>query len=99
VSIAASDLDGATVLVGITRVAKDGSVSQEQHSGVASISERETVTLVELACDDGEVRTYPFDARSLSIATPGEYRLRDTGRIVVDPHYLMTWEVEERLDS
>lgn len=98
-SIAASDLDGATVLVGITRVAKDGSVSQEQHSGVASIAEHENMTLVELACDDGEVRKYPFDPRSLSVATPGEYRLRDTGRVIVDPHYLMTWEVEERLDS
>ena len=98
-SIVASDLEGATVLVGITHVAKDGSVSQEQHSGVASIVEHENVTLIELACDDGEVREYPFDTRSLSIATPGEYRLKDTGRIVVDPHYLMTWEVEQRLDS
>jgi predicted phage tail protein len=71
VSIAAFDLDGATVLVGITRVGKNGSVSQEQHSGVASIAERETMTLIELACDDGEVRTYPFDPRSLSIAAPG----------------------------
>jgi hypothetical protein len=94
-----SDLEGAIVLVGITRKHKDGSISQEQHSGVASVRHYENMSVVDVHCDDGISRNYPFDVRTLEVARPGEYRLRSTGTAVVDPHYLMTWIVEEALDS
>ena len=88
-----SELEGRTVLVGITRLANDGGSEQEQFVGTATIDDRETYALVQLKCDDGEIRDFPFDARSLQRAPVGEYRLRSTGQIVRNPDFLMTWTV------
>jgi hypothetical protein len=89
------DVDGRTILVGITRQARDGSHEQEQFVGIAGIEDRETYALVRLRCDDGEMRDYPFDARTLQRAPAGEYRLRSTGQVVRNPDFLMTWIMEE----
>lgn len=35
----------------------------------------------------------PPDFENLSPAEPGEYRLRSTGEVVVDPDYLSSWTV------
>ncbi len=88
-----AELEGRTLLVGITHVAADGSHTQEQYAGTASISDRGSYSLVTVACSDGETRNYPFDSRSLERAGPGEYRLRSTGEVVTDPDFLMTWTV------
>ena len=98
-SISPQNLEGAIVLVGVTRERKDGTVTQEQYSGVASVERFDEMSVVNIHCDDGEVRNYPFDEQTLEVARPGEYRLRSTGKIIVDPHYLMTWIVKEALDS
>ena len=98
-TIEPSDLEGAIVLVGVTRKHKDGTITQEQHSGVASVRQFEDMSVIDLHCDDGVTRDYPFDARTLEVARPGEYRLRSTGKVVIDPDYLMTWTAEEALDS
>jgi hypothetical protein len=89
-----SAVDGRTILVGVTRLADDGSYEQEQFVGIASIEDCETHALVRLRCDDGEVRDYPFDTRTLQRAPAGEYRLRSTGQVVRNPDFLMTWMVE-----
>jgi hypothetical protein len=88
-----SEVDGSRVLVGVTQVADDGSYAQEQFVGIAEIEDCGTYALVRLRCDDGEVRDYPFDRRALQRAPAGEYRLRSTGQIVVNPDFLMTWTV------
>ena len=88
-----SEVDGRRILVGITRVAADGSYEQEQFVGTASLEDHQTYALMRLKCDDGEIRDYPFDARSLQRAPAGEYRLRSTGEIVRNPDFLMTWTV------
>ena len=98
-SIEPSDLEGAIILIGITRKHKDGTITQEQHSGVAIVRRYEGMSIIDVQCDDGVSRDYPFDARTLEVARPGEYRLGSTGKVIVDPHYLMTWIVEEALDS
>ena len=87
------ELEGAKLLVGITRFAEDGSYEQEQYAGTASIEDCGSYCLVHLHCSDGEVRNYPFDARSLDRAAPGEYRLRNTGEVVTNPDFLMTWSI------
>jgi hypothetical protein len=89
------DIAGRTILVGITRQARDGSYEQEQFVGIAGIEDCKTYALVRLRCDDGEVRDYPFDARTLQRAPAGEYRLRSTGQVVRNPDFLMTWIMEE----
>jgi hypothetical protein len=94
------DLEDAIILVGITRMKPDGGYTQEQHCGVASIGTQENgIQVVQIACDDGESREYPFDARTLQPAPPGEYRLRSSGHVIIDPHFLMTWTSEGRLNS
>ena len=94
-AIEPDDLDGATILVGITRLHADGSCSQEQFAGRATLKHRQDFSLVELQCTDGEQRSYPFDALSLQRAPEGEYRLRSTGEMIENPDFLMTWEVSE----
>lgn len=90
-----AQLDGAMLLVGITREHRSGEVSQEQFCGTATISDHGAHCLVSIQCSDGEVREYPFDSRTLEKARPGEYRLRSTGEVIVNPDYLMTWIVSE----
>jgi len=89
------ELRDRKILIGITRVAADGSCSQEQYVGIADVEDRQTYCLVSVACDDGETRDYPFDARSLQRAAPGEYRLRSMGQVVTNPEFLMTWTVSK----
>ena len=43
--------------------------------------------------NDGEILGLPPDLSSTRIAPPGEYRLRSTGEVVVDPDYLTTWNI------
>ncbi|MDQ8756359.1 hypothetical protein RCO27_08965 [Sphingosinicella sp. LHD-64] len=88
-----SELEGRVILIGITRLAKDGNYTQEQFAGVASIEDQQAYALVRIDCDDGKVREYPFDVRTLERAAPGEYRLRSTGEVITNPDFLMTWTV------
>ena len=90
-----ANLEGAKVLLGVTREQESGEVSQEQFVGLASVKDEGSYCLVSIQCDDGESREYPFDARTLERAPPGEYWLRSTGEIVRNPDYLMTWIVTE----
>ncbi|MCP5383654.1 MAG: hypothetical protein H6913_03455 [Altererythrobacter sp.] len=88
-----SELDGETILVGLTRVAADGSTVQEQFGGKARIVDGKKLCLVYVDCTDGETRNWPFDNRSLERARPGEYQLNSTGEIFENPKFLMTWTV------
>jgi hypothetical protein len=99
-AIAPEELEGSKVLVGITRIKQDRTQTQEQFGGVATIVTQESgIKIIEVACDDGQVREYPFDVHTLERARPGQYRLRSTGQVVNDPDFLMTWIAEERLNS
>jgi hypothetical protein len=93
-----SELDGAKVLIGITRELQGGGYEQEQYHGTASFEDQGSFGLVIVQCSDGIEREYPFDARSLARAAPGEYHLRSTGEVVTDPDFLMTWIVSKDED-
>jgi len=43
--------------------------------------------------NDGEIIGLPPDLSSTQVAALGEYRLRSTGEIVVNPDYLTTWNI------
>ena len=91
--IEARQLEGRRILIGVTHERLDGTYEQEQFVGTAHVTDQETYCLVTIDCDDGESRDYPFDARTLERAPPGEYRLRSTGVVVKNPDFLMTWIV------
>ena len=85
---------GSTVLVGVTRESKAGELrSQEQFFGRRRSVDPEHGLEVELA--DGETRLLPPDIGPWEVAPPGEYRLRGSGQIVEDPHYLCAWLITE----
>jgi hypothetical protein len=90
-NISFSDLVGKTILIGLTYYTADnGFIEQKQYWGTV-IESNENQILVKLS--DGEIFELPPDLSSTKIASPGEYRLRSTGEIVVDPDYLTTWNV------
>jgi hypothetical protein len=86
------ELVGSHVLVGITRVDHGGKVIEQQqfHGHVVRATAAEGVVIVN---ESGEEMKLPPDARAFEPAEPGEYRLRSTGEVVVDPDYLATWTI------
>ena len=89
--IAFSDLIGKTILIGLTYyTANNEFIEQNQYWGKV-VESNENRILVKL--NDGEIFRLPPDLSSTQIAAPGEYRLRSTGEIVVNPDYLTTWNI------
>lgn len=77
---------GKRLLVGLTYVdVNEEVIGQEQFQG-RIIEAREGEVIVERA-DTGERVSLP---PILQEAKPGEYRLRSTGEVVIDPDYLAT---------
>lgn len=88
-----SDLIGKVMLVGITYYTHDDMlIEQKQYFGeVVEANDR----LIRIRRDNGELFTIPPDLRSTHRAKPGEYRLRSTGEIVVNPDYLSMWNIHK----
>jgi len=84
------DLVGRRLLVGITYLdAADQVVEQVEFCGlVLSVD-----PLVSIDCGDEEPFTLPPAVDAYDIAGPGEYRLRSTGEVVVDPDFVTIWTV------
>jgi hypothetical protein len=78
---------GKRLLVGITYEDEEGeTVRQEQFHGLIVEAGEEGIVIER--SDTGERRSLPPE---LMPARPGEYRLRSTGEVVVDPDYLAKW--------
>ena len=87
-----SDILGKVILVGFTYYTPDGEfVEQKQYYGTV-VKCDETQILIRKK--NGELFNIPPDLRSTKPASPGEYRLRSTGEVVVNPDFLSTWNVE-----
>ena len=86
-----SDLVNKTILIGLTYyTANNEFVEQKQFWGTV-LESNENHILVRL--NDGEIFSLPPNLSSTEVAPPGEYRLRSTGEVIVDPDYLTTWNV------
>ncbi len=85
---------GKTILVGITFKGVDGKVLKVlQFDGVISKIDEDVIE-VQRSDDEGPY-TLPPDINSLRPAAPGEYTLKTSGKKVINPDYLSTWEVQE----
>lgn len=81
---------GKRLLVGITRLRPDGEVeSLEQFHGIIDRVNVDEGLVLQLP--SGEERSLPPDLAALEIAEPGEYRLRCTGELIVDPDFTAMW--------
>ena len=92
--IAAQQIIGKCVVVGVTYTDDaDRPVDQTQFDGrVVRANAQEGLVLVRPSGE--EVRLPPF-LKALQKASPGEYRLRSTGEVVVNPDYTCTWSVRK----
>jgi hypothetical protein len=85
-------LSGKTIIVGYTHVTPDGNpVRQSQAYGVVVSADATTLTVEK---PDGSRFTLPPATDVFRYATLGEYRLRATGEVVVDPDALASWVIE-----
>ncbi|QAU34668.1 hypothetical protein [Janthinobacterium sp. 17J80-10] len=93
----ASDLVGKILLVGASYFSADGTfIEQEQFYGrVLSASTDEGIVLELEGSRLGEEFTLPPDTRSIYRAAAGEYKLRSTGEVVVDPDFTATYNVQK----
>src|ERR1700745_2867573 len=82
---------GKQLLVGITVTSAEGEfIYQEQFHGLI-VAADEGGVVVERADNGARVSLPP----ELTKASPGEYRLRSTGEVVVNPDYLAKWALTE----
>jgi hypothetical protein len=88
----AAELVGTHLLVGLTHLDHAGNVVRKEqfHGIVIRASVEEGVILVDA---DGQELTVPLNREAFRPADPGEYRLRSTGEVVIDPAWLATWTV------
>ena len=86
---------GKTILVGITYLDSQGDlIEQIQFSGTIIRADEHSGIVIKKA-NVNETFALPPDINSISVATPGEYRLRSTGEIVVNPDLLTTWVIDK----
>jgi hypothetical protein len=82
---------GKRVLIGLTYVDADGDVvGRAQKHGVV-VSADDQVVRVRLA--DSEEFTLPPDLEAFEVAAEGEYHLKETGEVIVDPDFITTWTI------
>jgi hypothetical protein len=88
----ARNVIGKRVLVGVThRTMEDEVASLEQFHGVVDRVSRSEGLILRLPA--GGERIIPPDLSRLAPAAPGEYRLKTTGEVVVDPDFTAMWTV------
>lgn len=88
-----SDFIGKTVLIGITYMTHDDVfISQDQFFGeIVSYHPTQGIEFKLMGRREGETYRLPPDLKRLQWAEPGEYRLRATGEVVVDPDFTTSW--------
>lgn len=83
-------LVGKRVLIGLTFVGQGEPDRHEQMNGVVK-DVSEDGFAIHLSND--ETYWLPPDLRPWKNADPGQYRLRSTGEVIVDPDYITNWYV------
>jgi hypothetical protein len=90
-------LMGKYVLVGFTFVAADGIVkSQDQfHGRVTKVEKNFGITIACEGARAGEEIVVPPHLGAFQLADPGQYKLRLTGEVVIDPDMVSSWTIHE----
>jgi hypothetical protein len=85
---------GKYVLVGLTYLDGKGGVRarRQLHGDIVS-ADRSRGVVIRLRSDGSEF-PLPPDMRAYAKAAPGEFRLKSTGEVVVNPDYTAQWTIE-----
>ena len=87
------ELIGKVLLVGITYYTHDNEfIEQKQYYGTVTQADESIIRIKE---KDGTEHTLPPDLSSTKRAREGEYKLRSTGEVVVNPDFFATWNVNK----
>jgi hypothetical protein len=91
-------LVGKYALIGITHVAADGETvtGQDQYHG--RIESADSEKGIEMVCEgrwSGQKMMLPPDLAAFHPAEPGEYRLKSSTDVVIDPDVLGSWSIVE----
>ncbi|RKZ76216.1 MAG: hypothetical protein DRR19_28795 [Candidatus Parabeggiatoa sp. nov. 1] len=91
----AKEILGKYILIGITYLDSSGELeSQQQLHGIVKSATEDEGILIELEGNyKGDEWNMPPDTSCITTAEPGEYKLRSTDEVVVNPDYLCTWKV------
>jgi hypothetical protein len=94
----AESVVGKVLLVGLTYLEADGAlIEQQQFFGtVVSADSRKGILLSLEGQRAGEQFKLPPDTRAIEIAAAGEYRLRATGELVIDPDYTAMFSITKQ---
>ena len=89
----AASFIGKRLLVGVTYLDHDETFLEQRqfHGEIVRINETEGIVL-RIGNSDQEQKLPP-DLNSLQKAPEGEFRLRSTGEVVVNPDFLTTWTI------
>ena len=87
----AASFIGKHLLIGITYLDHDDKLIEQKqvHGHIVRINGHEGIVVKLHDC--GDEFKLPPDLNSLQQAPKGEYRLRSTGEVVVDPDLLTSW--------
>jgi hypothetical protein len=90
---------GKHLLVGVTHRNRDDEVTgvEQFHGEIVRATRKEGIIL--RLSGSSEERWVPPDLSRLEPASPGTYRLKGSGEVVVDPDFLSTWTVYPPAES
>ncbi len=92
---------GAVVLVGLTYVTQEDEFDyQVQFYGQITYIQRDWGIQLSLSGQRaGEVYDLPPQLEAFKPAPAGEYRLRSTGEVVIDPDFTTSWTIKPPLNA
>lgn len=82
----ARTMAGKVAIIGMTTETQPGVKVREQTQFVGVLAKIDAYEIVIRLLDGGEI-TLPPDIRSFENAVPGDYRLRSTGKVIIDPDF------------
>jgi hypothetical protein len=86
-------LKGKTFLIGLTFTDREGKII-EQYQTHGTVSKLTVDGFFKIIREDKSVFTIPYDKETIKAAKEGEYREKNTGEIIKNPDYIMTWEIK-----
>lgn len=82
---------GKTIIVGITYMDKEEKIIKMiQYYGKIITADKEQGIVIKDSVSK-EIFAVPPELSAIKIATPGEYILKSTGRVILNPDFLTTW--------
>ena len=87
-------LIGKTILVGIKYVDEQGVILKtlQLHGIVVEANENDGIGFV--ISNTSKTFYLPPDLSAIKIAVEGEYRLKETGELVINPDFISSWTIE-----